>query len=226
MRIAELSRRSGLPVATIKYYLREGLLPAGELTSPNQARYGEDHLRRLRLIRALVNVGGMSIGQVRDVLAAVNSPGKSVHPVLGVVQRSIAMPRDQGTGESWRDARREVAELITRRGWRAKANSPAGHTLAAVTAALRELGHDDLVRMHEVYAQACERIAKAELDLVATSEKVEDLVEAVAIGTVLGDAAIAAIRRLAHQDASARLFDGYSRGHPGDRSRSSASPNA
>jgi DNA-binding transcriptional MerR regulator len=39
MRIAELSRRSGVSVPTIKYYLREGLLPPGERTSPNQALY-------------------------------------------------------------------------------------------------------------------------------------------------------------------------------------------
>ena len=47
MRIAELSRRSGVSVPTIKYYLREGLLAAGERTGPNQARYDEAHLRRL-----------------------------------------------------------------------------------------------------------------------------------------------------------------------------------
>lgn len=29
MRISELSRRSGVPMATIKYYRREGLLPEG-----------------------------------------------------------------------------------------------------------------------------------------------------------------------------------------------------
>ena len=37
MRISELARRSGLPVATVKYYLREGLLPAGEPTAATQA---------------------------------------------------------------------------------------------------------------------------------------------------------------------------------------------
>jgi DNA-binding transcriptional MerR regulator len=37
MRIGELSKVTGVPVPTIKYYLREGLLPAGELSSPNQA---------------------------------------------------------------------------------------------------------------------------------------------------------------------------------------------
>ncbi|MET1074743.1 MAG: MerR family transcriptional regulator, partial [Umezawaea sp.] len=52
MRMAELSAESGVPVATIKYYLREGLVPAGELTSPNQAQYQARHLQRLKLVRA------------------------------------------------------------------------------------------------------------------------------------------------------------------------------
>jgi len=44
--MAELSKTSGVPVATIKFYLRERLLPAGERTGPNQSIYGEQHLRR------------------------------------------------------------------------------------------------------------------------------------------------------------------------------------
>jgi DNA-binding transcriptional MerR regulator len=79
MRIAELSRRSGIPVPTIKYYVREGLLPPGELTSPNQAQYDETHVRRLKLIRALVDVGDLSIAATRDVLASIDSPGKTLH---------------------------------------------------------------------------------------------------------------------------------------------------
>ncbi len=46
MRISELSRRSGVSIPTIKYYLRDGLLPAGRATAANQADYDEDHLRR------------------------------------------------------------------------------------------------------------------------------------------------------------------------------------
>ncbi|MFI8354714.1 MerR family transcriptional regulator [Streptomyces cyaneofuscatus] len=54
MRLAELSERSGVPTATVKYYLREGLLPAGRRVSATQAEYDEGHLRRLRLVRAQV----------------------------------------------------------------------------------------------------------------------------------------------------------------------------
>ena len=37
MRISQLSGEAGIPVATIKYYLREGLLHDGLLTSATQA---------------------------------------------------------------------------------------------------------------------------------------------------------------------------------------------
>jgi DNA-binding transcriptional MerR regulator len=57
MLMAELSRSSGVPVATIKYYLREGLLPPGAATSATRAEYDEAHLRRLRLTRALEDPG-------------------------------------------------------------------------------------------------------------------------------------------------------------------------
>ena len=92
MRIAELSRRSGVPVPTIKYYLREGLLPAGELTSPNQARYSDDHLHRLRLVRAMVELGGLSIAAVREVLGALDDPEKSLHKAMGTISAAVAPP--------------------------------------------------------------------------------------------------------------------------------------
>ena len=40
MRLAELSRRSGASRSTVKFYIREGLLPAGNPQARNQATYG------------------------------------------------------------------------------------------------------------------------------------------------------------------------------------------
>jgi len=50
VKISELSSRSGVPVATVKFYLREGLLAGGEKSSQTQASYDASHLSRLRLI--------------------------------------------------------------------------------------------------------------------------------------------------------------------------------
>jgi DNA-binding transcriptional MerR regulator len=205
MRVAELSRRSGVPVPTIKYYLREGLLPSGERTSPNQAQYGDDHLRRLRLIRAMVDVGGLSIGQVRDVLTAADSPNENMHHVFGMVQDGITVPHKATDDDAWREARHDVGELIKRRGWRCSNQGPVARALAAVIVSLRELGHQEFLDVFDTYARACEQIAEVDLDYVAV-DKVENMIERMLVGTVLGDAALVAIRRLAHENTSAARY--------------------
>ena len=46
MRISQLSAQTGIPVATIKFYLRENLLHDGARTSATQAQYDESHVAR------------------------------------------------------------------------------------------------------------------------------------------------------------------------------------
>ena len=67
MRLAELSRRARVPASSIKFYIREGLLPAGAVHARNQASYGTQHLERLELIRALREVAGLSLEVVGRV---------------------------------------------------------------------------------------------------------------------------------------------------------------
>src|SRR5262245_55321271 len=118
MRIAELSRRSGTSVPSIKYYVREELLPAGTATGRNQAEYGDDHLRRLRLIRALIDVGGLSVAAARQVLAAVDSPDLPPHQLLGAAHESLQrQARRDRADPHWQAARAEVVALTERRGW-------------------------------------------------------------------------------------------------------------
>ncbi|MFG2536800.1 MerR family transcriptional regulator [Streptomyces sp. NPDC048511] len=223
MRIGELSRRSGVPVPTIKYYVREGVLPAGTLTSPNQARYDDGHERRLRLIRALLDVGGLSLSAIAEVLEAVDDPGQPVHKVLGVAAGRI-IPEESGKpGESGEtdeeeveaaggagpesaEAREEVAALLARRGWYVDADNAAARSLAGVLAALHRVGHGAFVELLDVYADAAEPVARADLDYVRRRVAREDLVESVVVGTVLGEAMFGALRRLAHVDASARAY--------------------
>jgi DNA-binding transcriptional MerR regulator len=205
MRIAELSRRSGVPVPSIKYYVREGLLAAGELTSPNQAQYDEGHVRRLRLIRALVDVGDLSIAEMRDVLASIDSPGKTLHERMGSAQAAVT-PTLAGEvdEESWALASRQVEELVRRRGWQVKPGSRAWQLLVHVLATFHVLGQDELAGLLDDYADAAERLAQVEVDCVLRRPDVESMLEGVVIGTVLGDALLAALRRLARANVSAR----------------------
>ncbi|MEV5201535.1 MerR family transcriptional regulator [Streptomyces sp. NPDC053720] len=208
MRIGELSSRSGVPVPTIKFYVREGLLPAGRLTSPNQASYDSGHERRLRLIRALLDVGGLPLAAIGDVLRAVEDPEQPVHKVLGIAAKRLTPPRGGESGPELEDARDEVVELLERRGWRAGADGPAGESLAEVIVALRRAGHGGFVELLDDYAASAEAVARVDLDYVGRRVAREDLVESVVVGTVLGEAMFGALRRLAQADASARAYDG------------------
>ncbi|GAA2397121.1 MerR family transcriptional regulator [Streptomyces glaucosporus] len=236
MRIGELSRRTGVSVPTIKFYVREGLLPPGRLTSPNQAHYDEEHERRLRLIRALIGIGGLSVAAVADVLAAIDDPSRPVHAVLGMTTGSIAGHGAGGSagrggdrsgkggeeaGEDGEDgsegggddeetaaARAEVEALVARRGWRVNPRRSAAQSLVEAVAAMARVGHGDFFeRVVEAYADAAELIARADLEYVSGRTDRDSLVEGVVVGTLLGDKVIAAMRRLAQADASARRFD-------------------
>lgn len=205
MRIAELSRDSGVPMPTIKYYVREGLLRPGELTSRNQAQYDDSHLRRLRLIRALTEVGGLSIAAVRDLLAAAGAQATSLHDALGKVQYATTpSQRYEATQASREVAGRQADEFIRRHGWRVGADSPARRLLASVLAALHDLGQDDLVALADAYAAPAEAIAAADLAAIVGRQGRDSQLEGVVIGTVLGDALLAALRRLAEENASVR----------------------
>ena len=66
--IAELSDLSGLTVRTIRYYIQQRLLPSSQSMGPG-ARYAEEHLARLHLIRRLQREA-FSLAQIRDKLLA------------------------------------------------------------------------------------------------------------------------------------------------------------
>ncbi|MEU0255085.1 MerR family transcriptional regulator [Streptomyces sp. NPDC006184] len=88
LRPAELSERSGVSTATIKYCLREGLLQPGRRISATRAEYGEDHPRRLRLVRALIRIGGVPVAAAREVIPAMEDESLDHHPRLGAATRA------------------------------------------------------------------------------------------------------------------------------------------
>lgn len=206
MRMAELSHRTAVPVPTIKYYQREGLLPAGERTSPNQVRYDERHARRVTLVRALVEVAGLSIADIRALVATMDAPQAGLHKVFGAAQHALSNPGEHADGQAPGAAQREVEEFIARRGWRVTRDNPSIGTAATVLATWRDLTQRDLGAILDDYADAIERIAAVDLAAVNSQGSVEDMVQVVVIGTLLGDVLLTALRRLAHEDAAARLY--------------------
>jgi DNA-binding transcriptional MerR regulator len=219
VRISELSRVSGVPLATVKFYLRDGVLPPGERTGPNQADYGQEHLRRLRLVRALVEIGGVSIARVRGVLAAVDDEGLSTHDMLGTVQDALTLSEPRPDAD-WQRARSEVDAFVEARGWRVREASPSRDRLADVLLVLRTLIADparpvdpefgptptaDQLFGH--YVGFVEQVAAGEIAaLPGEGASRAELAEATVVGIALFGQALAALRSLAQEDASARRF--------------------
>jgi DNA-binding transcriptional MerR regulator len=207
MRIGELSRVTGVPVPTIKYYIREGLLPAGEPTGRNQARYEERHERRLTLVRALVDVGGLSVAATRRVLEQLDRPGITLREALGKTQYALAPQPGPDATEPTGGAE-EVDVLLARLDWRVGATNPARRTLAELLRTLRRLGQDDVLAVVDAYAAAAERLAEAEVALVLARPDTESRLQGVVVGSVLGDALLGALRRLAQENVASRMLDG------------------
>ncbi|MGH8793421.1 MAG: MerR family transcriptional regulator [Stackebrandtia sp.] len=207
MRIAELSRTSGVPVPSIKYYLRIGLLPPGERTAPNQADYGQQHVHRLRLIRALVDVGGLSIAAVGDVLASLDEQGANLHDALGAAM-GATFPHDKGEDDSARRAAREWVEtFLDERGWDdVDRDCPTAEVLIDAVTTMGRFEYLDSLELVNVYADIMEKLAPFEVAWSGRADTPEGVLERAVVGTVIGGIAFSAVRRMAHQHVSSRMF--------------------
>lgn len=198
MRISELSRVSGVPTATIKYYLREGLLHSGELTSATQARYDDSHVARLRLIRALLGPARLSVATTKSVLEAVDDPPESSFQLLGRASAALTA----GGGEEDDPTARELVDQL---GWRIEPGTPALADLAAALSAIDEAQLSLIDGGVRRYAELIHEIATGEVSTVPT-ESPEAAIRQAVLGTVLIEPLMIALRRLALQDAAARRF--------------------
>ena len=209
MRISELSDRSRVPVPTIKYYLREGLLAAGERTAPNQAQYGEAHIQRLQIIRALRDVGALSIDQVRRVLEAVDDSGPPSPRFVGLAIDALSergRPRRQPSPEEEAElagALEAVDGILAGLGWRVRKECAAKRDLAEALLALARLGPEADEGSGDslsVYIRAAEMISQTEIpDDWDPAAAPASALEYAVIGTVLFEPVILSLRRLANE---------------------------
>jgi DNA-binding transcriptional MerR regulator len=205
--MAELSETTGIPVPTIKYYMREGLVAPGRPTGRNQADYSDEHVRRLKLVRALVEYGDLSIAVIRDLMARIDNPELEAFDLLGAAQKTVTPRREPRSGPYKDRAEDRLHELLARRGWRIRTGDPAYRTAVGVLATLEEVGREDMLDALDAYADAAEQIAEADLRLLGgdVSDR-ERAVEIVVIGTSVGDTLIASLRRLAQATVGERLY--------------------
>lgn len=105
VKMSELSRRSGVPSATIKHYLREGLLPEPvKRTGRNMAWYDAGQVERIRAIKKLQREHFLPLRVIKDVL-----DGAEDHVDEATTAAAIARVLQRGAPKEGRSRR----ELVT-----------------------------------------------------------------------------------------------------------------
>lgn len=88
MKIGELAIESSTPIETIRYYEREGLLPAPARTQGNFRVYEVMHRERLQFIRFCRGLD-MSLDEVRVLLRFKDAPGEDCGDVNALLDEHI-----------------------------------------------------------------------------------------------------------------------------------------
>jgi len=205
VKISELARRANIRLSAVKFYQREGLLPEGVRSAPNQVEYGEAHVKRVRLIRALLETGGLSIAATKEVLGAVDTQGVSMADTFGVAQRAMSTPRTAASVPS-AESRDRVIQLAQSQGWNFLPENPGIDAAARALDGLRAIDFTLTDAYLSAYASAASTAATADLHALTALSDPDELTELMVVGTVLGDPLFAGLRRLAHENSTHHLF--------------------
>lgn len=193
----------------MKYYVREGLVHEGERVGANQTSYDESHVRRVRFVRALIETGGLSIAASKRVLAAlddVDGSGSSMFSVFQEAQHAIGVGGASTAPSASEASLERIRGLIAERGWGATLDNPGLDFAARALDGYAAIGFDAPAEYLDAYAAAAESVALADLTALASRTQPELIAELMVVGTVLGDALLAGIRRLTLQhEATARF---------------------
>ena len=208
MRISELAVVTGVPVATMKYYVREGLLPPGRAITPRLSEYDEEHVRRLRLLRALREVGGVPVTRLRALVGALEV-GQSPMSLLEQTANALA-PVAPTPGPGRADAREMVGQVLDEAGWRVRPDGPDRENLAAALEVLAEFtGGPVPGQAIAPYVRAADDLARHEIGHLDPGRGDAALLQQMVVGQVLFGQVLGALRRLAEEHHSGERF-----GHP------------
>jgi DNA-binding transcriptional MerR regulator len=204
--MSELSERTGVPVPTIKYYLREGLLPEGEKQTPRLTDYDEQHVRRLELLRILREAGDVPVEGLKRLVAATETRG-TVHDLFAVAADALA-PTPPSPGPGREETRAMADAIIAHAGWdRVRADSVDRDNLAATL---------ELVAFFDThprgpgeiapYVALADQLARHEIANLDDRKDRVGLLEEMIVGQVVFATVLTTLRRLAEEHHSHERF--------------------
>lgn len=203
MHVREVGAAAGVSVALVKFYVREGLLHPGRRDSVNSTTYDESHVLRVRLIRALVEGGRLSLAHVRELLDVIDDPELPVDAVVRDAHRAVTRVEQRPSDA----AIAIVRDAVEDNGWHISPDNPGILQCASVIDTARAVGRDDVRDMLRVYGPPVEEIARQDLAAVGRAAATRTrIAETVVVGTVLGDAMLLGMRRIAQEHASRSMM--------------------
>jgi len=199
MLVSELAERADVPLATVKYYLREGLLAPGENTGPRRAEYDDAHLRRLRVLRLLREVGGVPVTSLRQIVDALDDEELRIHETMTLVADVIsAGPETNGQDQASLDM---VDAVLAAVGWDGiRAESMDRQRLASLVSMLNGPGPlGASVQVLTFYAGVADELARAEIAMVDHSAGREHQLDQMVTGSVVYGQVFGLLRQLGHE---------------------------
>lgn len=214
MKLQHLSAASKVPAASIKYYLRAGLLHRGEKKNATTAVYDETHLARLELIQGLRRIIDAPIEHIARLTSLLDDPGT---PTIHILREAHHLGAGFGPGEGTTvpspQVRAHVDELMRERGW-ADVPSSSRHTLEVVLQEMSDHGYTPAPGYLRDIAAALDALSTIDLDWTTMPDDITDrrpgwrdrLALRVAVGEHQHSRLVLALLRLGHTSHSIERF--------------------
>ncbi|MBI2392531.1 MAG: MerR family transcriptional regulator [Deltaproteobacteria bacterium] len=102
LKISELARRTGVSVGTIRFYIREGLLPRPTMkTSRNMAYYDESFVARIKLVRRLQEERRLPLSMIRSIVSgSADDEADAVPSLVELEAKAITALAAEKEGEA------------------------------------------------------------------------------------------------------------------------------
>jgi DNA-binding transcriptional MerR regulator len=180
LKISELAERAEVPVATVRHYLREGLLPEPVKTSRNMAYYPPEFAERIRLIKQLQEERFLPLKVIRELLESGNGSPEHLRDLVEledrILERAAAGERERVSVEEIEtryEVPRDVLAKLEELGVltpTADGYSPSDIQIVEAMSRFRAGGYDESIgfTVYDTlrYKQAMETLASEEVRLI------------------------------------------------------------
>jgi DNA-binding transcriptional MerR regulator len=180
LKISELAAAAGVPVATVRHYLREGLLPEPEKTSRNMAYYPPQLVERIQLIKQLQEERYLPLKVIRELLESGDGDPDRLRALIDledrILERTLAGERKRVSAREVRKRYEMPKEVLDRlaelevlspdgRGY-----SPSDVRIVEAISRFRAGGYDERIGFTVydtlLYKRALEGLVKEEVDVL------------------------------------------------------------